>query len=159
MKLSKKDAGFTLIEILIVIVILMILLTLVFASSSSFYKRERNTERENDIKSLHSQIESYYAQNDRYPTLQNINDAGWRTQNFKAFEEDTLKDPKGKDADIKDNPVVNYYSYQVGTGLKGSEVTGACDNDKNGDCTKYILTATYEGEVNNSSTFSRQSIN
>jgi prepilin-type N-terminal cleavage/methylation domain-containing protein len=159
MKLSKRDQGFTLIEILIVIVILLILITLVFASSSSFYKRERNTERENDIKALHSQIESYYAQNDQYPTLQNINDADWRAKNFKAFEDGTLTDPKGKEATIKDSPVVNYYSYQVGTELKDNQITGACDNDKNGDCSKYVVTATYEGEVNNETTFTRQSIN
>jgi len=98
----------------------------------------RDIERSTDIKALHGQIEAYYAQNGRYPTLANMNDSTWRTANMKGLDQSALRDPKGSSATLVNSPAENAYSYEP------SDVSGgACDN-VNKDCVAYTLTATLE---------------
>lgn len=108
------------------------------SSTSSTSLKTRDTERQNDIKALHGQIEAYYAQNGYYPTFANMNDATFRSVNMKGLDTEALKDPVGKLATLKSSAAKNYYSYTV-TSASG----GACDNAAN-DCAMYTLTATLE---------------
>ena len=94
MKLRKEERGFTIIELMVVILIIGFLSFLLLTTSSSFNQKERNNERQNDIKALHLQLEAYFAQNAKYPTLANMNDAAWRKTALKSMENDWLKDPK-----------------------------------------------------------------
>jgi hypothetical protein len=98
-----------------------------------------NTERETDIKALHGQIEAYYAQNGKYPTLKDMNDPTWRATDMKGLDSEALKDPQGKTAELKAKPTSDAYSYDV-TADDGT----ACDNLKK-DCALYILTAMLSG--------------
>jgi general secretion pathway protein G len=139
--------GFTLIELLVVVVMLLILGTLIALTYSGVQEKNRNDERQKAINTLQGQLEAYYAQTNAYPTLSQINDAGWRAQHMKKVEADLLKDPtwsqdgtcsKNERATLEDTPTVNCYAYQA-TASEG----GACD-DKN-PCAHYTLTATLEG--------------
>jgi type II secretion system protein G len=149
MTLSKRDQGFTIVELLIVIVVIGILAALVVTTFTGIQQKARNTERQTDIKAVHGQIEAYYAQNGRYPTLANMNDPAFRTANMKGLDDEALKDPKGAGATLAASPAANTYSYDV-----QKSGGGACDNSTN-DCATYTLTATYEG----GGTFAKSNLN
>jgi len=144
--LQRKEQGFTIIELLIVIIVIGILATLVITTFSGIQRNARNRTREADINALHSQIEYYYGQNGNYPTLANINDATWRTSNMQGLDAGALSDPQGVGAVVA-APVADAYAYAVSP--------ANCDNGTNGDCTSYVLTATYEG----GGTFVKNSLN
>ena len=149
--LTKKQQGFTIVELLIVIVVIGILAALVITTFTGIQQKARNTERETDIKAMHGQVEAYYAQNGKYPTLTNLNDSSWRSSNMKGLDGEALKDPKGSAQTLVAAPAANSYSYVA--------TPANCDNGANGDCTGYTLTATYEGTVNGSTTYAKSNLN
>lgn len=148
-KLSSKQKGFTIIELMVVIVALIILSTLVAITYSGVRSKNRNSQREQDINSLQGQLEAYYAQTDKYPTLANLNDPKWRAANLKNLATNGLKDPKWNKknknctadgaAVASSEPAENCYSYQV-VASDGSP----CDN-ANTPCAHYTLSANLEG--------------
>ena len=149
MKIRKAENGFTIIELLVVILIIGLLTFLLIANSSSFKQKERNNERQNDIKALYLQLEAYFAQNAKYPTLANMNDANWRKTALKSMESDWLKDPNNNKEELADKPAKNIYAYEV----KAAD-NSSCDNTAK-ECTQYVLTATLEG----AGTFTRNNTN
>lgn len=148
---SRKQQGFTVIELMIVIVLLVILLSIVALTYSGVQAKNRNGERQNAINSLQGQMEAYYAQYNKYPTLADLNNADWRKQNTKNLAGNILEDPRWSASDKQctntdtgkaiaaNQPATHCYSYQV-TGADA----GACDNKKT-DCAHYTLTAELEG--------------
>lgn len=155
----RKQQGFTIVELLIVIVVIGILAALVITTFTGIQQKARNTERTTDIKAIHGQVEAYYAQNGKYPTLGNLNDTAWRGTNMKGLDCEALKDPKGQGTgtctsntapyQLASAPAANVYSYAV----TASDNT-ACDNTTK-DCAVYTLTATYEG----GGTFTKTNLN
>ena len=129
--------GFTIVELLIVIVIIGILAALVVVTYQGVQAKARDTERKTDVRALHGQLEAYQAQNGKYPTLGNVNDAAFRAANMKGLDPAALQDPKGAAqtlvAGAGDSKT---YGYAV--------IPAACDNVAT-DCTSYTLTATLEG--------------
>lgn len=149
MRTQKTSAGFTIIEMVVVVIIIGILSTLVITTYSGVQAQNRNKDRQADIDTLQSQLEVYYAQYSRYPTLANLNDGAWRQANLKNLSTDTLKDPRWSDknnncAPAKQVAIINTvktgcYTYQP-VGPDGA----ACNNDAV-ECTQYTLTAQLEG--------------
>lgn len=151
--LQKNQKGFTIVELLIVIVVIGILAALVITTFSGIQQKGRDTERQTDIKALHGQLEAYYAQNGRYPTLSNLNDGTFRSANLKGLDDGALFDPKGDKsatAPIVAAAAPNSYAYAV--------EPNTCDNSGE-DCSGYTLTATLEGTIEGSSTYSKTSLN
>lgn len=147
-----KQQGFTIVELLIVIVVIGILAALVITTFTGIQQKARNTERETDIKALQGQIEAYYAQNGKYPTLANLNDTTFRSGNMKGLDGEALKDPKGTAQTLVAAAAANSYAYTV--------TPNGCDNAAGGtDCSGYTLTATYEGTVNGNATFVKTALN
>lgn len=134
-----NQSGFTIVELLIFIIIITVLGLLIVTSFSEFKQKDRNQSRQKDIKALQVAVEGYYAQNGKYPTLDELNNNEWRTRNIKALEESDFQDPQGEDSRLTSEPVAKAYSYSA----KADDDTD-CDNKAN-DCTKYTLTATLEG--------------
>ena len=104
-------------------------------SLSSIQSKARDTERQTDIKALHGQIEAYFAFEGKYPTLANINDANWRSTNFKGLDANALKDPNGTSNALVSAPIDGAYSYEA-------EPFGC--NNTTADCTSYTLSAQLE---------------
>ena len=148
--LHKKQQGFTIVELLIVIVVIGILAALVITTFNGIQQKGRDTERQTDIKALHGQLEAYYAQNGRYPTLTNVNDATFRSANMKGLDAEALQDPKGSAQTLVAAAADNSYAYTV-------TPTG-CDNTTT-DCTGYTLTASLEGTIEGSDTYTKTSLN
>lgn len=98
-----------------------------------------DTERQTDIKALHSQLEAYFAVNGSYPTLANVNDSQWRATNMKGLDKEALRDPKGTGYTLVDKATKNTYDYIV-----SSDSGKACDNKTADICTIYSLQATLD---------------
>lgn len=149
MSLKVKQQGFTIVELLIVIVVIGILAALVITTFTGIQQRARNTERETDIKAIHGQVEAYYAQNGRYPTVGNLNDDAWRSTNMKGLDEGALHAPNST-ADVTGSATTatNEYSYIA--------TPNGCDNTPtNGDCVGYTVEADKEG----GGTYSKTALN
>jgi type II secretory pathway pseudopilin PulG len=139
MNWRKSERGFTTIELVLILVVIGILLALVVSTRSGVQQNERNTERQSDIKELRDGLEGYFAANNHYPTLQNLNDPAWRDTHLKALEPDVFRDPSGKDDRFVDKPAANVYTYSV------TSASGAPCGSAEAPCTQYTLTATLEG--------------
>ena len=136
--LQRKQQGFTIVELLIVIVLIIIFGALIVNTFNGIKQAERNTERRRDIDEIHRHLEGYNAQNDRYPTLANINDADFRAANMMALNPNALKDPNGDAQTLEVSSDADDYGYDA--------IPADCDNTAaGGDCTGYTLTATLEG--------------
>jgi type II secretion system protein G len=144
---KKNNRGFTIVELLIVIVVIGILAALVIVTYNGIQQKARDTERKTDINAVASHMEAYNAQNGRYPTLANVNDATFRSANLKGLDPAALQDPKGASQALTATVGANQYAYVA-------EPAG-CDNGANGDCLQYTLTATLEG----GGTYVKQSLN
>ena len=147
--LQRKQNGFTIVELLIVIVVIGILAALVITTFTGIQQKARNTERETDIKAVYGQVEAYYAQNGKYPTLANMNDSTWRAANMKGLDPEALKDPKGSAQTLVSSPSATAYSYSI-----TASDASACDNVTK-DCAIYTLTGTFEG----GGTFAKSNLN
>lgn len=136
--LKKKQSGFTIVELLIVIVVIGILAAIVITTFTGVQKKGRDADRKSDINSLYGQVEVYFAENGRYPTLGNMNDSTFRTDNMKGLTDDALTDPKGSAATLVGAPAANSYAYEV--------TPAGCTNTATapGDCLGFTLTATLE---------------
>lgn len=136
----KQQRGFTIVELIIVIVVIAILAALVITTFSNIQRRARDTDRQNDIKSIHSVLEVYYADRGYYPTLANVQ-AG-----LPGMDQNALV-PPGKDAEqiSAAEPTPQRYQYKP-------EPEG-CNNTSE-LCTSYTLAAKLE----NGETFSRTSL-
>ena len=145
---KKKTSGFTIVELLIVIVVIGILAALVIVTYNGIQQKARDTERKTDIKAVQGQLEAYWANNAKYPTLANLNDATFRNANMKGLDPAALADPKNAGSQAAcAATAANCYGYAV--------TPAGCDNAANGDCDNYTLTATLES----GGTFSVQSNN
>ena len=146
-KVTQK--GFTIVELLIVIVVIGILAALVITTYNGIQQKGRNTERQTDLKAIQGQLEAYYAQNGRYPTLTNLNDnpdsnTGFIKTEMKGLDAEALRDPKAAAGAFVLNGTADasHYAYAV----TQDDGTSACDNTTT-DCTKYTLTAKQEGST------------
>jgi len=146
---SRKEHGVTIIELLVVLVIVCFLGLFVALAYSGVQAKNRNIERQDDIDKLKSQLESYYAEANSYPTLANLNNPAWRAAHLPHTSQALLTDPSwkhtitactaGGHAIAATKPVTDCYSYQV-TGSDGN----ACDNVTTA-CAHYTITASLEG--------------
>jgi len=153
---ARNQSGFTIIELVVVVIILCILGTLVALTYSGVQASNRDKKRQADIEMLQSQLEVYYAVNDKYPALADINNPAWRAEHMKNLNENTLKDPQwsptgecSQDGVPVLGPGKDCYVYEV-TGADGA----ACDN-AGVPCARYTLTATLE----NNQQFVKASLN
>src|SRR3982751_2361307 len=62
-KLTKKDDGFTIIEVMIVLAIAGLILLIVFLAIPALQRNSRNTQRKNDSSNLASLISEYESNN------------------------------------------------------------------------------------------------
>ncbi|HEX5456163.1 MAG TPA: type II secretion system protein [Candidatus Saccharimonadales bacterium] len=138
--LKRKQSGFTIVELLIVIVVIGILAAIIITTFTGVQKKARDADRKSDINAIYSQVEVYFAQNSKYPTLANLNDGTWRDANVKGLTDDSIHAPNASNALISDltSTATNVYIYAP-TASGG----GACDNSAT-DCGAFTIKANLE---------------
>lgn len=145
--IKQKFSGFTTIELLIVIVAIVILGTLIVITHNGVSQKNRDNDRRQDIVKLDGQIEAYQAETDKYPSLAQMNNPSFRNTNMKSLQQSDLTDPKWKSSNnhcTNGGQAVLQGSSTPSLGCYGYEPSPAgCDN-KNTDCTGYLLTANLE---------------
>jgi prepilin-type N-terminal cleavage/methylation domain-containing protein len=124
--LLNNSSAFTLVELIIVIIILGILTGLVTNAFGGLQDDARDSERKTDIQALSSDLEAYYSDYGKYPSVSNLDDAAWVDEYLTGIEQETLVDARG-----------NKYVY--------TPVPSGCDNTTV-DCTRYTLTADLEDD-------------
>lgn len=134
-----NSRGVTTIELLVLLVIVGILAGLILSTHAGIAQKERNTERQRDIGELRDELEAYYTQYNKYPTLAQMNDASWRTANMKGLDPEVMRDPSSTSYNLSANPTKHIYAYKV------TSASGKTCNDVKIVCTQYTLTATLEG--------------
>lgn len=134
--LKRKQSGFTIVELLIVIVVIGILAAIVITTFTGVQKKGRDADRKSDINAIDSQVEVYFAENAKYPSLTDMNTASFRSANLKGLSDDALTDPKGSGPTLVGAAASNAYAYIT--------TPSGCDNGTGGDCTGFTLTATLE---------------
>lgn len=140
MTLTRKQQGFTIVELLIVIIVIGILATLVLVTFSGIQQSARNTQRQTDIKAVASHLETYNAKNAFYPTaddLNNVTSATWVSSNLKGLDKESTRDPKGTVYTFAGAATSNQYGYAV--------TPSGCDNTAGNECTGFSLTYVEEG--------------
>jgi type IV pilus assembly protein PilA len=157
LSLKKRSQGFTIVELLIVIVVIGILALLVLTTYNGIQQKARNTKRQTDIAALQTQIEAFYQQNGYYPNLTDMNGAAWLTTNMKSLDQNALIDPSNatQSKTLLGAAAAKSYSYAAAA-TGGATCDGAPPADQS--CATYTLTATYEGTVNGSSTYSKSNL-
>ncbi len=150
--LKQQNKGFTIVELLIVIVVIGILALLVVTTYAGIQQKARNTKRQTDVAALQTQIEAFYQTAGYYPNLTDLNSSTWLSANMKSLDQTALIDPSNatQSKTLVGAPVAKSYSYAA-TNAAGTTCDGASPADQ--ACANYTLTATYEGTVNNQSTF------
>lgn len=150
----RNQKGFTIVELLIVIVVIGILALLVVTTYAGIQQKTRNTQRSADIKSIYTQLEAFYQENQHYPSRANMNSDSWLDDNMKGLEKDALIDPSNTEDppsnDLVAAPADKVYAYAV-----ANEAGTSCEADAE-TCSEYVLTATYEGEVNGAATVTKK---
>ncbi|MDB5182142.1 MAG: fimbrial protein pilin [Candidatus Saccharibacteria bacterium] len=144
-KVTQK--GFTIVELLIVIVVIGILAGLVITTYNGIQQNARNKERVTDAKALKGQLEAYYAQNVKYPTLAQLNTdptetSGFIRTNMKGLDVEALRDPKAAAGTYVLIGTADADSYGYTATPTG------CDNTAT-DCTGYTLSYREEGKTDN----------
>src|SRR5579859_3063380 len=152
--LKKRSQGFTIVELLIVIVVIGILALLVITTYSGIQAKARNAKRQTDIASLQTQLEAFFSQNGYYPSLTDMNTGSWRTANMKSLDQNAMIDPSNptQSTTLLAAPAAKSYAYAVSNSGGTS-----CESDDT-TCAQYTLTATYEGSVNGSTTYTKSNL-
>lgn len=152
--LKNRKEGFTIVELLIVIVVIGILALLVITTYSGIQQKARNSKRQSDVAALQTQLEAFYQQSGYYPSLADLNNATWLRDNMKSLDQNALVDPSNatQSKTLVASPAAKSYSYAV------TDASGASCEATDSNCAKYTLTATYEGTVNGSSTYSKSNL-
>jgi general secretion pathway protein G len=144
---KQRNSGFTIIELILVLVIISILAALIAFSYSGVRSRDRDSTRQEHISTIQSHLEVYYAEHSQYPTLAQLNDADWRSENLSRLDGSALQNPGWKSggncaedgrAVLIAQPAENCYAYSP-----ASSDGEACDND-NKPCAHYTLTTPLE---------------
>jgi len=137
--LKQRQSGFTIVELLIVIVIIGILATLVIVTFSGVQQRARDSERKTDINAIAGQLEAVYAKEGTYPTLLQINNATWRSDNEFRLDAKAFADPSNPTATDLGGAATAGSSATYGYVPSGC--TGVPPDDS---CTGYALSADLE---------------
>ena len=142
MKQKKKlfnQTSFIYLELILVAVFILILLGIIIVAHNGVSQKNRNNFRRTSIDNLQKDLEQYYADNNVYPTLSNLNNSNWMSSMMPYLDQSILVDPSSNNSFITAVPKINHISYSVKS-LTGS----ACDN-KQVKCSAYMLTVKLEG--------------
>jgi type II secretory pathway pseudopilin PulG len=108
----------------------------------------KDTKRKTDLAALQTQLEAFFSQQGYYPSLADMNNGGWLSQNMPSLDQSAIQDPDGSSKTLAGKPAAHVYAYQPTTNSGGS-----CESSDK-QCAKYTLTAT----LSDGTTFAKKSL-
>lgn len=93
--------------------------------------------RTTSLDTIHKAVAIYYAQNNSYPSIGNLNDPAWVAANLNGLDPDVLREPLATNALFMPAPKAGSYAYQT----QSANPALACDNTPANQCLHYTLTA------------------
>jgi type II secretion system protein G len=123
--LKIRDAGFTIVELLIVIVVIGVLATLVINSFSGAQVKARDADRINDVAAIKKALERYYSENGTYPNSDQVKDITFRKNTLKLADDATRTPNSSNLLTYCWSATPSQYCY----------VAGGRPNPPGGDCT------------------------
>ncbi|QQS18731.1 hypothetical protein IPL68_01455 [Candidatus Saccharibacteria bacterium] len=99
------------------------------AASGSITAKGRDVERQTDISTMQAHLEAYYANEGNYPSIAQLNDAGWLKKNMIGLNPEALRDPEGSSAKLAAVASQGVYGYTASpANCEGGENAGiSCD--------------------------------
>ena len=143
LKKKNDQRGFTIVELLIVIVVIGILAALVVTTYGGIQAKGRDSQRQSDLSALQTQIEAFYATNNYYPALVDVNSETWRSTNMKSLDKAAIADP-GDPSDYNLSGTAASESNQKVYGYVTKNAAGTVCTTLSTDCVSYELTAWQE---------------
>ncbi len=119
-----NQKGFTIIELLVVIVIIGILVALALPQLFAAQARGRDTDRKNDLKNLQQKLETYFNDNDKYPSDAQLTASGFGDANISP---DDMKGPRSTVYDYE--PSSSDQSYELSTNLENKKDPAVTDHE------------------------------
>ena len=123
--ITKKEGGFTLLELLIVIVIIGILALLIIPNITSAPKKARDTTRKTDLRAIQKNLAEYFTSNNTYPAT-----TGELALGVTPIMKPVPDDPK--------NTGVYVYTYTPSAALDSYTLHACLENS--GDNGQYVTT-------------------
>ncbi len=89
---SKREEGFTIIEVLIVLAIAGLIILIVFLAVPALQRNSRNTQRKNDVSAILAAISEYSSNNDgKVPTTQAQLDSALSNAKISLYDKTNVK--------------------------------------------------------------------
>ncbi len=145
-RLSRKQDGFTILELIAVTLVIGLLVTLLLVTLSGIKQSTRNNQRQTDIDLVASHLETYNARNTFFPMLADINDAEFVRKELKGLDREATRDPSAT-SEKADYQFVGGDATETKYGYVPTKDDGSkCNNKVAGDeCTKFTLSYQEEG--------------
>ena len=93
------------------VLIIGFLLIVTLASVGSIQKQAHDTKYKTDLRTMQTYLEGSYATTGSYPTLAELNDAGWRATNMKGITPEQLSPNSSVLQLVSGKPTDNEYAY------------------------------------------------
>ncbi|HEU5121209.1 MAG TPA: prepilin-type N-terminal cleavage/methylation domain-containing protein [Candidatus Saccharimonadales bacterium] len=90
---KRRDAGFTIVELLIVIVVIAVLASITVVAYNGVQARAKDAERTSDMQAVAKKLELFYVDNGYYPGFSQFNTAAWRQTNLPGLSDSALTPP------------------------------------------------------------------
>lgn len=132
-----KRSRLTRLGVIVISAVVTVIAIIVVALSSGGGSQQNavNDHARTDINNLRVSLQSYYAEGNAdyasYPTLAQLNDASWRSENMTGVNELTLSPEGSTSGLVSGEPTDTAYSY--------SPTPTGCTNTANNPCTSYRL--------------------
>lgn len=120
-RFARGERGFTMIEMMVVLIIIAVLIGVGIKFYTGYIDKARITKAKGDITTMQAALDSYYAENNRYPDVNELAGAGLPTDIVDATGSKTYKytrsDPNQYSIETS-NPVDGTHKVR-GTGANG----------------------------------------
>lgn len=125
----------------------ILMIILVMAGLNGVQTKAKDVKYQTDIHALQAQLESVYAQDGSYPSLESLNSETWRQAHMPGTDPNSLSPNSSQTQLVSGSPTDSAYAY--------APAPAGCKGDKTSPCTSYDLSA----KLGSGETYTKHSFN